>query len=80
MFGEEEELVNTDISIHDSYTNIPYQEEQKEDNGNDIEVRNTSSSVPKISLGNVFLLGRRKMIEMKIPLVRKRKENRVNIS
>ena len=41
------------------------------------EARSTSSSVPKISLGNVFILGRQKMIEMKIPLVRERKQNRI---
>ena len=56
MFGEGEELENTDTSIHDNHTNIPHQEEKNEDNGNATEVGSISSSVPKISLGNVFLL------------------------
>ena len=80
MFGDGEELQNTVISIYDDYTNITDEEEQNEDNGNAAEVRSTSSSVPKISLGNVFLLGRKNLIEMKIPLVRERKQNRSNRS
>ena len=60
MFGEGEELEKTDISIHNNYTNIPDQEEQNEDNGIATEVRSTSSSVPKVSLGSAFLLGRKK--------------------
>ena len=80
MFGEGEELENTVISIYDDYTNITNEEEQNEDNGNVAEVRSISSSVPKISLGNVFLLGCKKMIEIKIPLVRERKQNRSNRS
>ena len=80
MFGEGDELENTDISIHDDYTNIPDRDDQPDEQNNDnsnvfnsTEVTSTSSSVPKISLGNVFILGRKKMIEMKISLVRERK-------
>ena len=73
MFGEGDELENTDISIHDDYTNIPDLEDKNNNDGNATEVKITSASVPKISLGNVFLIGCKKMIEMKIPLVRKRK-------
>ena len=83
MFGEGEELENTDITIHDDYTNIPDSDDQIPDSDDQpdeqgaTEARSTSSSVPKISLGNVFILGRQKMIEMKIPLVRERKQNRI---
>ena len=83
MFGDGEdgeELENTVISIYDDCTNITNEEEQNEDNGNEAEVRSTSSSVPEISLGNVFLLGRKETIELKIPLVRERKQNRSNRS
>ena len=82
MFGEGEELENTDIRIHDDYTNIPDSDDQIPDSDDQpdergaTEARSTSSSVPKISLGNVFILGRQKMIEMKMPLVRERKQNR----
>ena len=84
MFGEEEELENTEISIHDDYTNIPDQEDNNEelicDNSNENIEKCTSSCVPKISIGNVFLLGRQKMIEMKIPHVRERKKSRISRS
>ena len=33
-----------------------------------------------MSLGNVFILGRQKMIEMKIPLVREKKKARISRS
>lgn len=90
MFGEEEELENTDISIPDDYTNIPDQEvtdddnsnatkgRTDEDNNNVTGGRSTSTSVPKISLGNVFVLGRQKMI--KISLVREKRKARINRS
>ena len=90
IFGEEEELENTEITIHDDHTNIPAQEERddendnanmsgtNDDNVNATEGRNTPSFVPKISLGNVFLLGRQIMIEIKIPLVREKKKARIN--
>ena len=87
MFGEGKEAENTNITIHDDYTNIPGTEDQHEAGGNNnSNVRNatdpgsTSSSVPNISSGNVFILGRTKMIEMKIPLVRERKQNRIHRS
>ena len=79
MFGEREgeEEENTNITIHDDYTNIPDSEDQHEAGANDkSNVDNatdpgcTSSSVPKTSLKNVFILGRTKMTEMKIPFVR----------
>ena len=50
------------------------------DNGYATERRSTSSSVPEISLGNVFLFGRQKMVKMKIPLVREKKKARINRS
>ena len=84
MFNEREEAENTILTIHDDYTNIPDSDGQNEvgDNNNSnttnaTEPRSTSSSVTKTSLGNVFILGRTKMIEMKIPLVRERKQNRI---
>ena len=72
----------TEITIHDDYTNIPAQEERDDeiDTGNATEGSSTLSSVPKISLGNVFILGRQKMIEMKIPLVREKKKARISRS
>ena len=82
IFGEEEELENTEITIHDDYTNIPAQEERDDeiDTGNATEGSITLSSVPKISLGNVFILGREKMIEMRIPIVREKKKARISRS
>ena len=77
MFGESDELENTELEIHDDYTNIPDGRADGSSNAN----RSTGTTinrdtVDKISLGNVFEQGREKMIKMKIPMVRERKQKR----
>jgi hypothetical protein len=81
MFGETDELENTELIIHDDYTCIPdalpEQDIMAEQADNTCQNNSTSASVLKISLNNVFTQGRAKMIEMKIPEVRLRKQSRI---
>lgn len=85
MFREREEAENTNIPIHDDYMNIPDSEDQHiagSNNNSNItnasDPRSTSSPVPKAPLGNVFILGRTKIIEMKIQHVREKKQNKIH--
>ena len=84
MFGETEELENTELCIHDDYTGIP--DANTDATTQSIDTSNTSNTeynngtkrtVTQISLENVFIQGRKKMIEMKIPEVRLRKQSRI---
>ena len=77
MFNETEELENTVLEIHDDYTSIPDSENLDQNIANTNGVPNLVGEVPTLALGNVFLQGRTKMIEMKIPEVRERKQNRI---
>ena len=93
MFGEIEELQNTKLTIHDDYTVIPdivtplpdvaitiAQPDvttEQIDKDNSEQDNSTKETVIKISLDNVFKQGRAKMIEMKIPEVRARKQNKI---
>ena len=77
MFNETEELENTVLEIHDDYTSIPDSENLDQNIANTNGVTNLVGEVPTLALGNVFLQGRTKMIEMKIPEVRERKQNRI---
>ena len=76
MFGESEELENTELQIHDHYTNIPEGRMDSNINTNGSEITINRDTVDKVSLGNVFEQDRQKMIEMKIPMVRERKQKR----
>ena len=99
MFGETEELENTELCIHDDYTGIPDANTDAtntdatntdatnvDETTESIDTSNTSHNeynsgtkrtVTQISLENVFIQGRKKMIEMKIPEVRLRKQSRI---
>ena len=84
MFGETDELENTELTIHDDYTGIPdtlpEQDIVAEQADNTCQDNSTSASILKISLNNVFTQGRAKMIEMKISEVRLHKQSRIAIS
>ena len=68
MFGETEELENTELSIHDDYTGIPGIIPKRVNTGDhNQDSRNTIITVNKISPGNVFIQGRAKIIGMKMP-------------
>ena len=77
MFNETEELENAVLEIHDDYTSIPDNDNAEKNTDNNNGVPNLSGEVMKLALGNVFLQGRSKMIEIKIPQVRERKQNRI---
>ena len=74
MFGESDELENTELQIHDDYNNIPEGRADSNSNANGSDTTINRNTVDKVSLGNVFEQGRKKMIEMKIPMVRERKQ------
>ena len=76
MFGERDELENKELQIHDDYTNIPEGRADSNSNANGSDTTINSDTVDKISLGNAFEQSRKKMIEMKIPMVRERKQKR----
>ena len=93
MFGETEELENTDLTFHDDYTGIPdivaaipdaavaTPNTESDARAGDTEVYNTTKGmVNKISLENVFIQGTAKMVEMKIPKVRAQKQSRIQRS
>ena len=67
--------------IHDDYnfnsTNIIDNSGQR---GNSTATNNPQTVVNKLGLGNIFHLGHAKMVEMKIPQVRERKQNRMKRS
>ena len=67
MFNEIEELKNTELKIHDNYTDIPDIELPTRNSGDTNDVRSTSGSVLNPALGNIFIQGRTNVIEMKIP-------------
>ena len=84
MFGETQELENTELCIHDDYTGIPDANTNTTPESNDTSNTSTNDNnngtkgtVTQISLKNVFIEGRNKMIEMRIPEVRLRKQNRI---
>ena len=84
MFGESEDLENTELSIHDDYTGIPdantdaaTERTDTRNTSNNESNNSTKGTVIQISLENVFTQGRKKMIEMKIPEVRLRKQSRI---
>ena len=66
MFGEIDELENTELIIHDDYTCIPdalpEQDIMAEQADNTCQNNSTSASVLKISLNNVFTQGRAKRL------------------
>ena len=75
--------------IHDDYTYITQQNEQDTTNSTtNSTINNTTNStttigngsVSKLGLSNIFDQGRAKLVEMKVPLVRERKQNRMKRS
>ena len=74
MFGESDKLENTELEIHNNYTNIPVSNTYTNKNRNGLDVSINRDTVDKIALGDVFKQGRHKMIEMKIPMARERKK------
>ena len=80
MFNETEELENTVLEIHDDYTGIPDNEITEQNTERSSDVTNISGAVSILSISNVFLQGRSKMTKMKIPQVRIRKQNRIQIA
>ena len=81
MFGDSNELENTELEIHDDYTGIPDTQvdgpavvhSDTNDNDND----NDNDTVMKIALGNIFEKGREKMVKANMADVRLRKKNRM---
>ena len=67
---------NTKLEIHDDYTNIPEGMADNNVDNNGSELTINRDAVDKIALGDVFKKGRLKMIEIKIPMVRERKQKR----
>lgn len=76
MFGESDEQENTELEIHGDYKNIPESSADTNPNKNDSEASINYDTVDKTILGDVFKQGRRKMIEMKIPMVKERKQEK----
>ena len=74
MFGDSDELENTELEIHDGYTHIPEDMADNNANNNGSEATITRDAVNKMSSGDVFKQSRLRMIEMKIPMVRERKK------
>ena len=76
IFGDSEEFKETVIEIHDDYTNIPEGNTDNNSNINVSEAMINRDVVDKIALGDVFKQARMKMIEVKIHMVRERKQKR----
>lgn len=75
MFGDSDELENMELEIHDDFTNIPEGIADNNTNNNGSDTTINCDDVDKCALGDVFKQGRLKIIEMKIPMVRERKQN-----
>ena len=60
MFGESDELENTELQIHDDYTNIPEGRADSNSNANGSDTTINRNTVDKVSLGNVFERGRKR--------------------
>ena len=80
-FGETDELENSGLTMYDDYvravTTTLEQDIVAEQSDNACHDNSASGSALKISLDNLFAQDREKMIEMKIPEVRLRKQSRV---
>ena len=76
IFGKICEIENTDFKIHDDYTKITYIDRETVVTFNSPDTRSPRGAVVnKRSLGNIFVQGREKMVELKIPLMRERRYN-----
>lgn len=77
VFGESNELDNTEIEIHDNYINI--REISADTNQIEMDrigsgVSSNCGTVDKIALREIFKQGRLKMTEIKMPMPRERKQ------